>query len=204
MTLTIQASIQPDDFGNSYAASFVKARAIIRHHHFYVGPTNSGKTYHALNALMAAKSHMLSIDDTSNLSKLPIAPNFSQMAKIANKMHTGKLAECLEFFTQKLTFNHAHFELSSVAAQHAQALLVDEFAPKMALKDKFIFACAPISINTTIEKDCFLMCLQSAYTLTSRALPTTPTWLTSNSQKHFNSKYLEAAESLSQNISLYA
>ena len=469
MTLTIQASIQPDDFGNSYAASFAKARAIIRHHHFYVGPTNSGKTYHALNALMAAKSgvylaplrllamevrdkliaagvpcnlitgeerdmiegaqhtastiemmnasklvdvaiideiqmlqdpdrgsawtaalvgvparqvfvcgsnavtapclrvleslnetielttlqrmtplvleeeslcgrryskpklkpklqkgdafiafsrkdvltlsarfrqwgftvasiygalspevrrheserfctdladilvatdaigmglnlpirrvifcnifkfdgvasrllnatevrqiagragrfgiyetgfvniledderfhieHMLSTDDTSNLSKLPIAPNFSQMAKIANKMHTGKLAECLEFFTQKLTFNHAHFELSSVAAQHAQALLVDEFAPKMALKDKFIFACAPISINTNIEKDYFLMCLQSAYTLTSRALPTTPTWLTSNSQKHFNSKYLEAAESLGQNISLYA
>ena len=56
MTLTIQASIQPDDFGNCYAASFAKARAIIRHHHFYVGPTNSGKTYHALNALMAAKS----------------------------------------------------------------------------------------------------------------------------------------------------
>ena len=41
---------------NHYAHSFSKARAIKRHHHFYLGPTNSGKTYHALNSLMAAKS----------------------------------------------------------------------------------------------------------------------------------------------------
>jgi ATP-dependent RNA helicase SUPV3L1/SUV3 len=107
--------------------------------------------------------HMLNTDDTSTLSKLPIAPNFGQMAAIAGKMHTAKLSECLEYFSQKLLFNNKYFELSSVAAQYNQALLVDEFAPKMALKDKFIFACAPISINTNIEKDYFLMCLQSAY-----------------------------------------
>ena len=43
------------------------------------------------------------------------------------------------------------------------------------------------------------MCLQSAYLLARRALPTTPVWLDSNNPKH-----LEAAESLSQNLSLYA
>ena len=143
--------------------------------------------------------HMLSTDDTSNLSKLPVAPNFGQMANIAGKLHSAKLAECLEFFTQKLIFNNTHFELSSVAVQYAQALLVDEFAPKMALKDKFIFACAPISINTNIEKDYFLMCLQSTYLLAPRALPAAPVWLDST-----NPKYLETAEILSQNISLYA
>ena len=41
---------------NDYTSNFAKARSLIRHHHFYVGPTNSGKTYHALNALMTAKS----------------------------------------------------------------------------------------------------------------------------------------------------
>jgi ATP-dependent RNA helicase SUPV3L1/SUV3 len=143
--------------------------------------------------------HMLNTDDTSNLSKLPIAPNFGQMSEIANKMHSAKLSECLEYFSQKIRFNDAHFELGSVAAQYNQALLVDEFAPKMALKDKFIFACAPISINTNIEKDYFLMCLQSAYILTPRALSPTPVWLNSTNPKH-----LEAAEILSQNISLYA
>ena len=143
--------------------------------------------------------HMLNTDDTSDLTKLPIAPNFSQMAEIASKIHTAKLAECLEYFAQKIKFSDAHFELSSVTAQYAQALLVDEFAPKMALKDKFIFACAPISINTNIEKDYFLICLQSAYLLTPRTLPVAPVWLNSSNPTH-----LEAAEILSQNISLYA
>ena len=143
--------------------------------------------------------HMLATDDTSELTKLPIAPNFTQLADIAAKMHTAKLAECLEYFTQKLKFEDALFQLSSVAALHAQALLVDEFAPKMALKDKFIFACAPISINTNIEKDYFLMCLQSAFLLAPRALPKAPNWLNTTNPKH-----LEAAENLSQQISLYA
>ena len=143
--------------------------------------------------------HMLSTDDTSHLTKLPIAPNFGQMADIAGKLHTAKLAECLEFFTQKLIFNNTHFELSSVATQHALALLVDEFAPKMALKDKFIFACAPISINVNIEKDYFLLCLQSVYHNTVRHLPAAPTWLNASNPKH-----LQEAEILSQNISLYA
>ena len=121
------------------------------------------------------------------------------MAEIASKMHTAKLAECLEYFAQKIKFSDDCFALSSVAAQYAQALLVDQFAPKMALKDKFIFACAPISINTNIEKDYFLICLQSAYLLTPRTLPVAPVWLNSSNPKH-----LEAAEILSQNISLYA
>ena len=143
--------------------------------------------------------HMLNTDDTSNLTKLPVALNFTQMTEIASKMHTAKLAECLEYCAQKLQFNDAYFELSSVSAQYSQALLVDEFAPKMALKDKFIFACAPISINVNIEKDYFLMCLQSTYLLAARALPPAPTWLNSSNPKH-----LQAAETLSQNISLYA
>ena len=43
------------------------------------------------------------------------------------------------------------------------------------------------------------MCLQSTYLLAPRALPPAPVWLNSSNPKH-----LEAAEILSQNISLYA
>ncbi|MES1987037.1 MAG: DEAD/DEAH box helicase, partial [Pseudomonadota bacterium] len=39
-----------------YAKSFTQARLLNRHHHFYLGPTNSGKTYQALIALEKAKS----------------------------------------------------------------------------------------------------------------------------------------------------
>jgi ATP-dependent RNA helicase SUPV3L1/SUV3 len=143
--------------------------------------------------------HMLATDDTADLQKLPIAPHFGQIAAIELQLHTNKLSECLEYFAQRLRFNHYLFELGNVSAQYSQALLVDEFAPNMHLKDKFTFACAPISINVNIEKDYFLMCLQSAYLLAPRALPQTPIWLESNNPKH-----LEAAESLSQNLSLYA
>ncbi|MGJ8620763.1 MAG: helicase-related protein [Methylophilaceae bacterium] len=40
----------------AYASRFKLARQLNRQHHFYLGPTNSGKTYHALNALIAAES----------------------------------------------------------------------------------------------------------------------------------------------------
>jgi ATP-dependent RNA helicase SUPV3L1/SUV3 len=41
---------------HDYAQNYPVARALGRKHHFYVGPTNSGKTYHALNALIQAES----------------------------------------------------------------------------------------------------------------------------------------------------
>ncbi|MCH9798524.1 MAG: helicase, partial [Betaproteobacteria bacterium] len=41
---------------HQYAQRFTLARKRARQHHFYLGPTNSGKTYHALNALMEAKT----------------------------------------------------------------------------------------------------------------------------------------------------
>ena len=47
------------------------------------------------------------------------------------------------------------------------------------------------------------MCLQSLYLLAPRALPSTPAWLDSRDTTHVNPKYLETAENLSQNLSLY-
>jgi ATP-dependent RNA helicase SUPV3L1/SUV3 len=41
---------------DAYASRFKLARQLKRQHHFYLGPTNSGKTYHALNALIDANS----------------------------------------------------------------------------------------------------------------------------------------------------
>ena len=148
--------------------------------------------------------HMLSTDDTSQLSKLPIAPNFSQIEAFANKRHNAKLAECLEYFAEHLRLNHECFELSSLETQYSQALLVDAYAPNLSLKDKWIFACAPISINVSIEKDYFLFCLKSVAEHSIRHLPIAPDWLDSANPKYVNHKHLETAEILSQNISLYA
>ncbi len=147
--------------------------------------------------------HMLSVDDTADLQKLPIAANFGQIEAIAKQLNTAKISECYEYFANYAKLNDPLFSLSSVTSQHAQALLVDDFmlslTDKLSLKDKFIFCCAPTSINVTIEKDYFLLCLKSVAANIVRHLPPAPAWLSSH-----HPKYLQTAELLSQNISLYA
>ena len=152
--------------------------------------------------------HMLTTDDTANLQRLPIAQNFDQLEKIAAHCHTNKLAECLEYISNRWhkidqadlnLLNLNLFELSNLQTQHTQAVLIDAQASELSLKDKWIFACAPISINVNIERDYFLFCLKNVCTNTVTRLPISPSWLNATSPKH-----LHAAEILGQNISLYA
>jgi ATP-dependent RNA helicase SUPV3L1/SUV3 len=90
------------------------------------------------------------------------------------------------------------FQSSSAELQLKQAHLVDQYAPDMALKDKYLFSCAPIALNVPFEKDYYLLCLRSVALSQARRLPTAPNWLTANDAKH-----LEEAELLSHNLSLY-
>ena len=143
--------------------------------------------------------HMLNTDDTSDLAKLPISISFGQIGEISHKIHTRKIAEVLNYHQQRARFDSALFMQSSLNTQIAQALLVDEHAPTMSLKDKYIFVCAPISLNVAFEKDYYLLCLQSVAQSQIRHLPAPPSWLDAVSPKH-----LEAAELLSHNLSLYA
>jgi len=143
--------------------------------------------------------HMLTTDDTSNLTKLPINISFGQIESISQKLHTRKIAEVLTYHQQRVRIDSELFTQTSLNTQIAQAILVDEHAPTMSLKDKFIFICAPISLSVAFEKDYYLLCLQSVVTSQIRRLPTPPSWLESDSPKH-----LETAELLSHNLSLYA
>ncbi len=143
--------------------------------------------------------HMLSTDDTSDLKKLPITISFGQIGAISQQLHTRKIAEVLAYHQQRVRFDSELFAQSSLNTQITQALLVDEYAPSMPLKDKYIFVCAPISLNVAFEKDYYLMCLKSVAQSQVRHLPAPPNWLHSASPKH-----LEDAELLSHNLSLYA
>lgn len=143
--------------------------------------------------------HMLNADDTAVLIKLPLNINTLQIEGIAARLHTRRIAEILIYHQERIRLEHALFEMAPLDTQIAQALLVDEFAPDMSLKDKYIFVCAPISLNVAFEKDYYLLCLQSVAQSRIRHLPPRPAWLDSDSPKH-----LEAAELLSHNLSLYA
>jgi len=69
----------------------------------------------------------------------------------------------------------------------------------MAFSDKYVLACAPLSIQVPIEKDYFIQCIQSIDQNKPHPIPHAPTWLNGGSEKH-----LQQAEILSQHISVYA
>jgi len=143
--------------------------------------------------------HMLNSDDTAALNKLPISLNTIQLEAISAPLHTRKLAEILMYVQERVRFEHDLLEMAPLSAQISQALLVDTYAPDLSLKDKYIFVCAPVSLNVPFERDYYLLCLQSVADSQIRYLPQRPDWLGSE-----NPKYLEQAELLSHNLSLYA
>lgn len=143
--------------------------------------------------------HMLSADDTAELDKLPLNIDQIQIDAIAKKCHTNRIAEILLYVEERMRLAHALFAIAPLRTQIHQALLVDAHAPNLALQDKYIFVCAPVSLNVPFEKDYYLLCLQSVAQSQIRRLPARPNWLDSNAPK-----YLEQAELLSHNLSLYA
>lgn len=143
--------------------------------------------------------HMLATDDTADLQALPYALQFDTLQTISQQLHTGKLAEILTWINERQSSIDTLFFPSSLNQLILQAILVDSIAPEMALVDKYLFVCAPISLNVAFEKDYYVLCLKSVYTNLPRDLPKAPVWLATN-----NPKYLETAELLSHNLSLYA
>ena len=143
--------------------------------------------------------HMLTTSDVSDLEKLPISPSFPHLSEIADTLHTHKISETLAYFAKRISINSDLFEIAPMQTQSQIAFLVDEYAPKLNLKDKFIFTCSPIGWDKPRERDYFLSCLDCVAKNQTKALPTDIAWLNSSSPKH-----LEEAEDLSKDISLYA
>lgn len=143
--------------------------------------------------------HMLGVDDTADLQKLPVNLPFTRIDALSNQLHTKKIAEILQYEQERNQFKDTFFEQAKLNSQIAQAILVDEYAPNMSLKDKYIFVCAPIALNLPFERDYYLLCLKSVAQNMIRHLPTPPEWLPAKHAKH-----LEQAELLTHNISLYA
>jgi ATP-dependent RNA helicase SUPV3L1/SUV3 len=143
--------------------------------------------------------HMLTTSDLADLEKLPISPSFPQLSEIAGTLHSHKISEALAYFAERISINSDLFEIAPLQTQNQLALLIDDYAPKLNLKDKFIFTCAPISWDKPRERDYFLSCLDCVANNQRKGLPADVTWLNSTSPKH-----LEEAEDLSKDISLYA
>lgn len=144
-------------------------------------------------------AHMLQTSDHAELDKLPIAFDRPHAEALAQTLHTNRLAEVLAYLAERTNLSHPYFAFSPVSTQHGIAQIIDNVAPNMHLKDKYVFSSAPISVENTSEVDYFKLCLSSVYQMQTRLLPSESHWLHSTSPKH-----LEQAENLSKDISLYA
>jgi ATP-dependent RNA helicase SUPV3L1/SUV3 len=143
--------------------------------------------------------HMLTTSDTAEMSRLPITPNVLHMQVLSETRHTNRLGELLAYFAERVGMQSDIFETATLGVHAEQGALIDEHAPQLSLKHKFIFSCAPVSLDKVHEREYFLACLKSFAQDRKRALPMEPPWLTSTSPRH-----LEDAENLSKDLSLYA
>lgn len=143
--------------------------------------------------------HLLETSDQSELQKLPIAPGFSHMHDLSSQLHSGKLAELLQYFSDRMGRPGALFSVAPLDTQIAIAALVDRYAPALPLAQKFSLSCAPVSLDKPPERDYFLHCVAAIAQKNPVSLPSEIRWLAGDTPKH-----LEDAEQLSQNLSLYA
>ncbi len=143
--------------------------------------------------------HMLSTSDAAEMSRLPITPNLHHMQTLSNTRHSNRLGELLAYFSESVGIDSDVFETATLGVHVGQGHLIDEYAPHLPLAHKFIFSCAPVSLDKDHERNYFLACLKSFAAASQRKLPAAPEWLASTSPRH-----LEDAENLSKDLSLYA
>jgi ATP-dependent RNA helicase SUPV3L1/SUV3 len=101
---SLQALLSQQDF-QSYAEQFPLARAIKREFILYVGPTNSGKTYHALNHLAEAESgaylaplRLLALEGQEELEKRGRPTSFLTGEERDLKEDTNFISSTIEMF----------------------------------------------------------------------------------------------------------
>jgi ATP-dependent RNA helicase SUPV3L1/SUV3 len=146
-------------------------------------------------------NEMLACDDTVAPFALPMAVSGGDIEALSQRIPTWRLAECVEHL-------HAQYQRQAglkalqwqvTPLQYQQALLIDETAPRLAMRDKYRLMCAPLAIQVPIARDYFVQCLQAIDYQRPRALPIMPEWL-----KGQQAQYLEQAELICQHLSLYS
>jgi ATP-dependent RNA helicase SUPV3L1/SUV3 len=147
---------------------------------------------------------MLAGDDSTQLRQLPKRVQFAELESAAKTLRTNLLAPCLDYFNDMANDQNALFTVCVPSSHRWQAAMVDLHAPNVNLADKFILACAPTSVDAHFENGYFLQCLTSVDRRSVQPLPTPPFWIGAGPGQQPSPKYLEEAEILSQNLSLYA
>jgi ATP-dependent RNA helicase SUPV3L1/SUV3 len=80
--------------------------------------------------------------------KAPVAPNWWHVDTIAQRLGKRDLREVLGIFMEQLTLDNAHFQVAELEQMLELAASLDERAGALTLKERFIYAQAPVDMRT--------------------------------------------------------
>ena len=88
--------------------------------------------------------------------KAPVAPNGWHVETISSRLHKHKLHEVLGVFMQQLRLDDAHFQVAELEQMLELAEELDKSASRLTLKERFIYAQAPVDMRTDSLVQAFL------------------------------------------------
>jgi ATP-dependent RNA helicase SUPV3L1/SUV3 len=80
--------------------------------------------------------------------KAPVAPNGWHVQTIAERLQLHRLREVLDVFMEQLRLDDAHFAVAELEQMLDLAEQLDESASRLTLKERFIYAQAPVDTRT--------------------------------------------------------
>ncbi|HKX44181.1 MAG TPA: helicase-related protein [Burkholderiaceae bacterium] len=100
--------------------------------------------------------------------KAPVAPNGWHVQTISSRLHKTRLRDVLGVFMEQLRLDDAHFAVAELEQMLELAEQLDRSAAKLTLKQRFIYAQAPVDTRTESQLQAFLD-WSSSHALTGKA-----------------------------------
>ncbi|CAN5746090.1 hypothetical protein BH11PSE8_BH11PSE8_21000 [soil metagenome] len=100
--------------------------------------------------------------------KAPVAPNWWHIDTISKTLHNTSLREVLDVFVGRLKLDNAHFQVAELEQMLQLAEQLDKSARTLSLKERFIYAQAPVDTRNESQVQEFLD-WTSSHALTGRA-----------------------------------
>ncbi len=88
--------------------------------------------------------------------KAPVAPNPWHVQTIATRLHKTRLREVLGVFVEQLRLDDAHFAVAELDTMLELAEALDRHAGRLSLRERFIYAQAPVDTRTEGQVQEFL------------------------------------------------
>jgi ATP-dependent RNA helicase SUPV3L1/SUV3 len=83
--------------------------------------------------------------------KAPVAPNWWHVSTIASRLRLNRLRAVLDVFMEQLRLDYAHFAVAALDQMLELAARLDEAAGRLPLRDRFVYAQAPVDTRSDAQ-----------------------------------------------------